>query len=289
MVPLPRPARRTGAGPTTHPPEAFVTRRAVLPAALVLVLLAGCGPVERLVSPDSDPTPAPTSSAGPAPADPQAPVVPSVDDVRTTGTPVEVDGAVVLHVLRTGSALQVGVQPGDDATVLTLDPGDPSAAFDVLLAAPAGAALVPYDDDSLVVLADDGTFVGGMAPPATDPGAEPSRLVALPDGVVRLSVSGRVTAQVGAHALAGTDWGNREGGRSLAVEPTPWARHAGQAGEVGTWTELVRAVPEADSPTMRDQLTCHVLGAPDKATWNLEPWRPDIGLLRTLAARCNAT
>ncbi len=38
---------------------------------------------------------------------------------------------------------------------------------------------------------------------------------------------------------------------------------------------------------MHDQLTCHALGAPDKETWNLEPWRPDVGLLAVLAAACN--
>jgi hypothetical protein len=165
----------------------------------------------------------------------------------------------------------------------------PSASFDVLLAAPAGATLTPQDDDSVVVLADDGTFLGGLGRPRLGPGAEPSRLTPLPDGVVRLTVSGAASVDVGAHALEGAEWGQREGGRSLAVEPTAWARDAGQAGEVGTWTELVRAVPEADTQTMRDQLTCHVLGAPDKATWNLEPWRPDVGLLMTLAASCNAT
>jgi hypothetical protein len=40
---------------------------------------------------------------------------------------------------------------------------------------------------------------------------------------------------------------------------------------------------------MRDQLACHALGAPDKATWNLEPWRPDVGLLLIMAAGCNPT
>jgi hypothetical protein len=38
---------------------------------------------------------------------------------------------------------------------------------------------------------------------------------------------------------------------------------------------------------MHDQLVCHGIGAPDKATWNLEPWRPDVGLLAVLAAGCN--
>ena len=31
------------------------------------------------------------------------------------------------------------------------------------------------------------------------------------------------------------------------------------------------------------------IGAPDKATWNLEPWRPDVGLFAVLAGACNPT
>jgi hypothetical protein len=243
--------------------------------------------MERLVTPD--PVGATTSTGPASGASPDAPRVPPADAVRSTGTAVEMEGTVVLHVLPTGADVGVGVEAGGDATVVTIDPGDPSTAFDVLLAAPAGASLVPQDDDSVVVLADDGAFLGGMARPTVGPGAPPTRLEPMPDGVTRLSVTGAVSVRVGAHALAGAEWGQREGGRSLAVEPTSWARSAGQAGEVGTWTELVRAVPEADTQTMRDQLTCHVLGAPDKNTWNLEPWRPDVGLLMTLAASCNAT
>jgi hypothetical protein len=59
------------------------------------------------------------------------------------------------------------------------------------------------------------------------------------------------------------------------------------AAEEAVWSALVAAEPEADAQNVRDQLTCHLIGAPDKATWNLEPWRPDVGLLETIAALCN--
>ena len=83
--------------------------------------------------------------------------------------------------------------------------------------------------------------------------------------------------------------GAHEGGRSLAVDPTPWARLSGMVGEATAWAQLVASEPEAGSRTMRDQFDCHALGATDKATWNLEPWRPDVGFLATAAARCNPT
>ncbi|MBM7818467.1 hypothetical protein JOE63_000944 [Cellulosimicrobium cellulans] len=98
-----------------------------------------------------------------------------------------------------------------------------------------------------------------------------------------------VVVTLGTQAVRSADWGEREGGRSLAVDATAWARAAGRAGQELVWAQVLAAEPEADTPTMHDQLVCHAVGAPDKATWNLEPWRPDVGLLATMAARCNPT
>ena len=84
-------------------------------------------------------------------------------------------------------------------------------------------------------------------------------------------------------------WGEAEGGRSLAVTPSAWARARSLAAQEGLWAQLVAQAPDADSPGMQDQLECHELGAPDKATWNLEPWRPDVDGLEMIAARCNPT
>jgi len=96
-----------------------------------------------------------------------------------------------------------------------------------------------------------------------------------------------VVASLGTHAVRSTEWGEREGGRSLAVDATAWARAAGRAGQDLVHAQVVAAEPEAGTATMRDQLVCHAVGAPDKPTWNLEPWRPDVGLIATMAARCN--
>ena len=88
-------------------------------------------------------------------------------------------------------------------------------------------------------------------------------------------------------ALITATWGEHDGGRSLAVEPAQWVRNAEPIAFDALWDELVAAVPEADTPAMRDQLLCHMIGAPAKATWNLEPWRPDVGLIEVMRARCN--
>lgn len=167
----------------------------------------------------------------------------------------------------------------------------------------SGGELVPHADGSVTILDDGGSPVGGLTPPTggaalvrvdersvrvTAPagtGAAASR----PPATTATTSTTTTTTTLGTSAVASTAWGEREGGRSLAVEPTAWARAAGEAGWTLAWAELVAADPSLDVATMRDQLVCHGVGARQKATWNLEPWRPDVGLVAVLAARCNPT
>ncbi|WP_455604078.1 DUF2599 domain-containing protein [Cellulosimicrobium funkei] len=142
-------------------------------------------------------------------------------------------------------------------------------------------ALVDAHRAEVTLVGTAGTAPGGgdaAGAPDGDPGE-----TATPDAAGAWDV----VVPLGTRAVRSTDWGEREGGRSLAVDPTAWARGAGQAGRELVWAQVVAAEPEADTPTMHDQLVCHAVGAPDKATWNLEPWRPDVGLLATMSARCN--
>ena len=265
-------------------------------ALLQALLLTACGgsgtspgpaPGTSGASGPSPATPVPTTpSPAPAPAPDDVPP----DTVRTEGVAVDVGGTTVLHALAADPATALRLEPDGDVVVLTAEPAEAATSAVLLLAPPAGATLALQDDGSLAVLDSGGGFLAGAGRPTSGPGGGPPRVTATDAGTVRVTAdAGAVTARVGRGALAGATWGEREGGRSLAVEPAPWARHAGVAGQLGTWSELVRAVPEADTPGMRDQLTCHALGAPDKAAWNLEPWRPDVGLLATLAAACNPT
>jgi hypothetical protein len=88
-------------------------------------------------------------------------------------------------------------------------------------------------------------------------------------------------------------WGDLS---SLRVYPTAAGRTA--AGQVGTrteadqaWTEVLTLSPEADIPGMREQFICHwrlaEFAQPGKASWNLEPWRPEVDANEMLAAGCN--
>jgi hypothetical protein len=89
--------------------------------------------------------------------------------------------------------------------------------------------------------------------------------------------------------IEGTNWGEREGGRSVSVTPSRCLRDAMGLQIDAAWAELIAKEPEADQAGMRDQLLCHMLGAPNKATWNLEPWRPVVGLPNVMRAGCNPT
>ncbi len=92
--------------------------------------------------------------------------------------------------------------------------------------------------------------------------------------------------------VGSTTWVRGSGGRSLHVVPTAAGRAAqGAADAAEAWTEVLRLAPDADQPGMRAQFDCHWtyarLVAPDKPSWNLEPWRPVVSADQMVQARCN--
>lgn len=270
---------------------------------LAVAALAGCtGAGAGTETPDGPPSP--TSSAVAALTDP--------DSLRATGTAV-VSGDVTLTAWPSVGVV-VGPPDEDGAVALTVPlPQIEDATASVLpvatLVPPPGATLEVLGDDSALVRGDDGGVLAALGVPvlggdavgagldlqvaARDDGTLSWSVVrpVLTDGTVDAdpSPAGTVTAVVAASALRSATWADRddEGGLSLAVVPAAWARTGGLAAEEALWAQLVAQVPEAGTTGVRDQLTCHTIGAPDKESWNLEPWRPDVGLLATLAARCN--
>lgn len=233
--------------------------RAALVAALLALMLVGCGPDA------AEPPPSPSPSATPTPtADPTDPAV-----IRATGTPVT-SGAVTLTVSAPG--LVVTVDP--DGSARAAVPGD------LLVAAPQGLTITALSDGTAAVRDGSGAFVAGLT-------AEPwgSGLVQVRPDVVRLDDAADLWFT--SVAVESAVWGEAEGGRSLAVTPSAWARARGQAAQEGLWAQVVALAPDADTPGMKAQLECHELGAPDKPTWNLEPWRPDVDAIEMIRERCN--
>ncbi|GGI06383.1 hypothetical protein GCM10007368_10890 [Isoptericola cucumis] len=261
------------------------------PPLLAALALGACSPAD----PAPDRTPPPTTATSPATP------TPTPESVRVSAGAVTLEATVPASAAG-DPAVQVSPARDDGTATMTLRPGtlveetpsgveptpggtpDPPAPL-VTLTSPGAFATHP--DGSVTVL-DDGVPVGGLTAPRG------ARLVAVDDTRLEVRAAGdeppdEVTTVLGTAGVSGADWGEREGGRSLAVTPSDWTREAGQAGVDVAWAELTASDPEVDTATMRDQLECHAIGAPDKATWNLEPWRPDVGLLATMAARCNPT
>jgi hypothetical protein len=97
--------------------------------------------------------------------------------------------------------------------------------------------------------------------------------------------------------IAAAHWEETDEGPTLVVTPTAAARAAVgsfAAGAAG-WSQLEAVVPGlADHPRrtrLRDQHICHqqfaTIEEPDKATWDLEADRPDVGYPATVQAKCN--
>ncbi|MBF4996065.1 DUF2599 domain-containing protein [Nocardia sp. BSTN01] len=89
-----------------------------------------------------------------------------------------------------------------------------------------------------------------------------------------------------------TEWTDDPDGRRLHVYPTA----AGRADQFPAaldraWSEVLADSPDAESPGMYDQFECHWVWArmvaPNKPSWNLEPWRPAVGYQATVQAMCN--
>lgn len=254
----------------------------------VAVLLAACG--TGAPSTSSDPVPA-SAAASPstvaptseAPAPPEAP--PTGDGVRAAGAPLggAAPGAGALLVV-TGAAVQPA-DAGDGSTLTTVTGPAGTLAW---VASPAGGRSEVHEDGSVTLSDAAGTVVVALAAPAGAPAGRGSWRV---DGdVLALDAPGGTASfVVGVAALESATWGNAEGGRSLAVVPAPWVRGGGLAAQQAVASQLAAAEPEAASASMQAQLWCHVLGAPDKASWNVEPWRPEVPTTTLLLTACNPT
>lgn len=103
---------------------------------------------------------------------------------------------------------------------------------------------------------------------------------------------------LGFDMIKSASWKYHSGyGWTLEVTPTGWARaNAGGylPGKYG-WDELYAKYKNKglnkNLGGMRDQFICHqqvvALRAPNKPTWNLDEWRPDVSYVQTVNASCN--
>jgi len=259
-----------------------VRRAATAIGLACLLAVVGCspaGPTPDAVAPHRT-VPPPPGPPDPAPIGSAAPPLTAAQVREQAGT--RYAGLSVAVV----AAQQLEIEDRTGSIVLTVVSDADVDGPTVLVATDPGGVLRPQGDGSVVVLGAEGVPTAGIARPEGGVFSvlEPDLLGLTADTA---APSPGVTVWLAEEALLGLSWGEREGGRSLAVVPNDWTRAGGEAALALAWAQIVAAEPEVDAATMRDQLACHMLGAPDKETWNLEPWRPDVGLLEVLAARCN--
>lgn len=79
-------------------------------------------------------------------------------------------------------------------------------------------------------------------------------------------------------------------GWTLQVTPTWYGRAMPEVAIYSAWKELdARYYIMGDYRSMYFQFVCHPLSqiARFKGNWNLDTWRPDVGLYRTMLAKCN--
>jgi hypothetical protein len=115
----------------------------------------------------------------------------------------------------------------------------------------------------------------------------------LPVAMALATAAEPVQAGSGVGYIDHAEWATSGGRPSLRVYPTAAGRQVSSrlVGPGRAWAEVLKLVPNADSPGMREQFACHwrfaEFGKPGKTSWNLEPWRPLVGDITMIASRCN--
>jgi len=268
---------------------------------------SGSGPTSATDAGTTDAGTIDAGATGPAPTDPgsTAAAGPSGTDLTVRALRDGLDatsGAVTLRVL--GGSAPVVLDDGSVRVAAV----DDRAGHDV--DSDDGGLVGGSEDGGLVRGSEDVRLVVAVPPPLTidvlrdgtalvrDGDTPVAGLRADPEGRLRARDAAAVlTAPASsasglwftARSILDLSWGDREGGRSLAVTPADWARAGGLAADTLVWAQLSAAEPDARTATMHAQLSCHQLGARDKDTWNLEPWRPHVDAFELVAARCNPT
>lgn len=231
------------------------------------------------------------------------------------------DGSVVYGA---ASAMAQSVQPTTDGFRIHSILKNPSAGTRVVhpVSLPAGARLVAEADmpearqlpdgasssGAVFVVSAAGDILGGFSAPwARDAnGAQvPTRYeVQGADLVQTIDHRNPTTAYpVVADPYFGIDlidhakWTRHSEGWTLEVTPTWWARAnaGGYLPGVYGWNELYSKYRHRGLDTnldgMRKQYICHqqivAIRAPNKPTWNLDEWRPNVSYWQTVNASCN--
>ena len=88
-----------------------------------------------------------------------------------------------------------------------------------------------------------------------------------------------------------TGWIARDGAWSLSLNHKTWVQNPTTAMVKETWRTVVEKHYQDtkwyNATGLWEQYDCHCLAARNKNPWNLEPWRPAVGGMQTIAKACN--
>lgn len=245
------------------------------PLALVCALLVGCQAAESV-------TPASSASA--------ASVATASQGVPSPGDPGPSRAiAVGENTLRIPHDATVTELPDGTARVVIQVVAEASPRFTV---EGGGFALV-----SGRVRFDDGALLSRPVADADDGSSSNVAFVAdTPGFTVRpVEEAGTLTFLAGSRLVEASRW---ESESRILISPTSLARDL-TPGDILAGSELAPAVmaqvvaqhpgraPDLGTDTVLNQLACHMIGARNKETWNLELDRADKGLAGFIGSRCN--
>jgi hypothetical protein len=96
------------------------------------------------------------------------------------------------------------------------------------------------------------------------------------------------TSSCGAQ-IASAVWHREPQGLRIIITPTRCGRRTAAQTPHAAFDEAIRRGGRGapDRGSLYWQFVCHANLAQTKATWNLEAWRPDVGLIGTIMAGCN--
>ncbi|MER6571340.1 DUF2599 domain-containing protein [Streptomyces sp. NPDC001093] len=208
-------------------------------------------------------------------------------------------------------ATDLAVQPLDQSVRLetVVRDGTAPTRYTYPVSLPAGATMAVQDDGSVLISGTDGTSLGAFAAPwAKDANGKdiPTRYEVQGDSLVQV-IDHTTTADIAYPVVAdpwlwrdlihSASWTYHSGyGWTLKVQPTDWQRFwNGYAPAQAGWNELYAKYRnhglDTNLGSMKNQYICHVLivswYSPNKATWDLDEWRPDVGLTDTINHKCN--
>jgi hypothetical protein len=229
---------------------------------------------------------------------------------RNTTQPAGIakDGTVVYQNQSPG--VDVAVQAFDDSVRMALVIQNDAAAteFAFVLTVPTGSTLVTDDNGAVLAVTGDGALIGGLAPPWALDGQHqkvPTHYEVRGNSVVQVvehkgaGVHYPVVADpyLGIDLISSARWVLHDEGWTLEVTPTWWARAnaGGYLPGANGWDELYAKYHNlglcCNLTGMRDQYICHqqivAVRDPNKPTWNIDEWRPDVGYPETVNASCN--